>query len=171
MHLADPASPAVASRLFAATILATMAGVFLGIFFLFVDTDLAARIAVVLLVGVVGVLSWLRHTVYYRSDQARMGWKQEHPQFQMEVGLSEPGDRSGRGGGGRPLLGVARLCDLILHLRPLPLRGAGNPRLRVPGQPVFEGEKERPEQCLLCCCPGRVQRISSLYPIQHESST
>ncbi|KQC04266.1 MAG: hypothetical protein APR55_06515 [Methanolinea sp. SDB] len=88
MHPADPASPAVASRLFAATILATMAGVFLGIFFLFIDTDLAVRIAVVLLVGVVGVLSWLRHTVYYRSDQARMGWSQEHPQFQMEVGYA-----------------------------------------------------------------------------------
>ena len=83
-----PASPAVASRLFAATILATMAGVFIGIFLLFVDADLAVRIAVVLLVGVVGVLSWLRHTVYYSSDQARMGWEQEHPQFQMEVGYA-----------------------------------------------------------------------------------
>ncbi|MCA9703912.1 MAG: hypothetical protein KC400_08730 [Methanolinea sp.] len=121
MHLADPASRAVASLLFAATILATMAGVFLGIFFLFFDTDLAVRIVVVLLVGVVGVLSWLRHTVYYRSDQARMGWSQEHPQFQVEVGLSEPGDRGIMALLRPPSHGGCR-CDLILHLRPLPLR-------------------------------------------------
>jgi len=88
MPVSEPASPAVASRLFAASILATMAGIFLGISLLFVDAGLAVRVAVFLLVGVVGVLSWLRHTVYYRSDQARMGWTQERPQFQMEVGYA-----------------------------------------------------------------------------------
>ncbi len=139
MHLADPASRAVASLLFSATILATMAGVFLGIFFLFVDTDLAARIAVVLLVGVVGVLSWLRHTVYYRSDQARMGWSQEHPQFQMEVGLSEPGDR-GRGPGcGRLLLGDA--CAISFFICGLSLCGRWQPTSFGDGPTRLRGGK------------------------------
>jgi len=38
------------------------------------------------MVGLVGVFSFLRHTIFYRSDQARIGWTQEDPQFQMEVG-------------------------------------------------------------------------------------
>ncbi|HUU76198.1 MAG TPA: DUF6790 family protein [Methanoregulaceae archaeon] len=84
----SPPSPAIASRLFQATIIVTMVGIFLGILFLFSDIPLAMRIAAFFLVGVVGILSWLRHTVFYQSDQARMGWTQEHPQFQMEVGYA-----------------------------------------------------------------------------------
>jgi hypothetical protein len=49
---------------------------------------MAIRIVTALMVGVVGVLSFLRHTVFYQSDQARMGWTQENPQFQIEVGLA-----------------------------------------------------------------------------------
>lgn len=30
----------------------------------------------------------LQHGAWYCSDQARMGWVQEHPQFQMEVGYA-----------------------------------------------------------------------------------
>jgi hypothetical protein len=59
-----------ASRLKGATMAVSMIGIFLCIFFLFVNTDLTVRIAAATLVGVVGFLSFLRHSVYYASDQA-----------------------------------------------------------------------------------------------------
>ena len=80
------ASPAAANLLLILTLVASMLGIFLGLFYFFLDPVTGLRIAVVLMVGLVGVFSFLRHTVFYRSDQARIGWAQEHPQFQMEVG-------------------------------------------------------------------------------------
>jgi len=77
-----------ASLLMGATMAASMVGIFLGIFFLFINTDITVRIAAAALVGVVGVLSFLRHSVYYESDQVRMGWRQDHPEFQLEVGYA-----------------------------------------------------------------------------------
>jgi len=65
-------SPKAASRLLTATILASAAGIFFGIYFLFVDPEMAIRIATALMVGVVGLLSFLRHSVFYQSDQSRL---------------------------------------------------------------------------------------------------
>jgi len=39
-------------------------------------------------VGIVGVLSWLRHFVCYRGDAARMGWSGGFAGFQWEVGYA-----------------------------------------------------------------------------------
>jgi hypothetical protein len=80
--------PAIASVLFAAAIAATISGIFLTIYFLFINPDLAYRIAAAVLVGVVGLLSFIRHSVIYRSDQARMGWAQGRPELQLEVGYA-----------------------------------------------------------------------------------
>jgi hypothetical protein len=80
--------PAMASVLFAATIVVSMIGIFVSIYFLFINPDLAYRVAAATLVGIVGLLSFLRHSVFYRSDQARMGWTQDHPEFQLEVGYA-----------------------------------------------------------------------------------
>jgi hypothetical protein len=77
-----------ASILMGATMAISMIGIFIGIFFLFTNTDIAVRIAAALLVGVVGVISFLRHSVYYESDQVRMGWRQDHKEFQIEVGYA-----------------------------------------------------------------------------------
>jgi hypothetical protein len=77
-----------ASLLMGATMAVSMIGIFLGIFFLFVNTDLTVRITAATLVGVVGFLSFLRHSVYYASDQVRMGWRQDRPEFQLEVGYA-----------------------------------------------------------------------------------
>ena len=82
-------SPGPACRLFTATIiLAFAAGIFLSIYFLFIDPEVAIRIATVLVVGAVGLLSFLPHSVFYQPDQSRMGWSQENPQFQIEVALA-----------------------------------------------------------------------------------
>lgn len=84
----QPETGRIASQLMAATMVVTMIGIFFGIYFLLTDTTLAFRVLAALLVGVVGTLSFLRHSVYYKSDQARMGWTQEHPEFQLEVGYA-----------------------------------------------------------------------------------
>ena len=65
-------SPKAASRLFTTTILASTAGIFSGIYFLFIDQEMALRIATALMIGVVGLLSFLRHSVFYQSDQSRL---------------------------------------------------------------------------------------------------
>jgi len=82
------AGPAIAAVLFAATIVTIIIGIFLTIYYLFTDPGFAYRVAAALLVGVVGLLSFFRHSVFYRSDQARMGWTQDHPEFQLEVGYA-----------------------------------------------------------------------------------
>ena len=65
-------SPEPAFRLFTASILASAAGIFFGIYFMFIDPEMALRIATTLMVGVVGLLSFLRHSVFYQSDQSRL---------------------------------------------------------------------------------------------------
>lgn len=51
------------------------------------DDDLT--LACVLAVGVVGVLSFVRHSLFHRSDAARMGWDLgRRNNFQIEVGLA-----------------------------------------------------------------------------------
>jgi hypothetical protein len=77
-----------ATLLFSATIAISMVGIFVGIFFFFINSDLAVRIAAALLAGVVSIISFFRHSVYFRSDQARMGWHQDHPEFQLEAGYA-----------------------------------------------------------------------------------
>ena len=43
----------------------------------------------ILTVGVLGLVSFVRHVVFNRSDAARMGWDHEAPNnFQIEVGLA-----------------------------------------------------------------------------------
>jgi len=84
----QPAAGKTASQLMAATMVVSMVGIFTGIYLLVVNAGLAFRVLTVFLVGVVGTLIFLRHSVYYRSDQARMGWTQEHPEFQLEVGYA-----------------------------------------------------------------------------------
>jgi hypothetical protein len=80
------ASPSAANLLFIVTLIVSILGIFLGLFYFFIDPATGLRVAVILMVGLVGVISFLRHTVFFRSDQARTGWSQDHPQFQMEVG-------------------------------------------------------------------------------------
>ncbi len=77
-----------AALLMGATMALSMIGIFIGIFYLFINIDIAVRIAAAILVGIVGIISFVRHSLYYKSDQVRMGWRQEHPEFQLEVGYA-----------------------------------------------------------------------------------
>lgn len=77
-----------ASLLMGATLAISMIGIFIGIFYLFINIELAIRIVTAILAGFVGIISFVRHSVYYESDQIRMGWRQEHKEFQLEVGYA-----------------------------------------------------------------------------------
>ena len=85
---ADKITAREAGALFGATMAASMMGIFFGIYMLFVDVDIALRLIAAVLVGIVGILSFLRHSVWYKSDQVRKGWYQEHPEYQLEVGYA-----------------------------------------------------------------------------------
>jgi hypothetical protein len=123
----NTSDPAIASVLFAATIVVSMIGIFVTIYFQFINPDLAYRVAAATLVGIVGLLSFLRHSVFYRSDQARMGWTQDRPEFQLEVGYANlaislvafavAGLNWGPLACGLSLLtyGTYLLCALLLH--------------------------------------------------------
>jgi len=125
--LQDNDDPKIAGILFKTTIILSMAGIAISIFFYFVDDELAFRTAAAILVGLVGIISFIRHSVYFRSDQARMGWHQEHPEFQLEVGyanlaigivaLLAAGLNWGSLAYGMTLLtyGLYLLCALLLH--------------------------------------------------------
>ncbi len=77
-----------ASLLMGATLAISMIGIFIGIFYLFINIEFAIRIVTAVLAGFVGIISFIRHSIYYESDQIRMGWRQEHKEFQLEVGYA-----------------------------------------------------------------------------------
>ena len=82
-------SPEPASRLFTATILGTAAGgIFFGIYFLFIDPEMAIRIATALMVGVVGLSASFATPSFINQISLDWLWAQENPQFQIEVGLA-----------------------------------------------------------------------------------
>lgn len=38
--------------------------------------------------GAVGVLAFVRHVIFHRSDAIRLGWSVDHPEWQLEVGFA-----------------------------------------------------------------------------------
>ena len=87
----DPAAdPKPSGVVMAATYLIGGVGYALGFWFLGRNqTDAAVRIVALLSVGVVGLLSMVRHSLLHRSDAARMGWDYgRRNNFQIEVGFA-----------------------------------------------------------------------------------
>jgi hypothetical protein len=63
-------------------------GVALGFYYLPVKPDTALGITVVTTVGIVGVLAFVRHVVFHKSDAKRLGWETERPDWMFEVGFA-----------------------------------------------------------------------------------
>jgi hypothetical protein len=76
-----------ASALMVATLAAGVVGFVIGAAEL-PDARAAAEAVAIWSVGVVGVLSWFRHYVFFRGDAARMGWTGGFAGFQWEVGYA-----------------------------------------------------------------------------------
>ncbi len=82
---ADPRASAI---LMALTYLAGGVGVAIGFGSVSGD-DPSLTASVLLAVGLAGFLSFLRHSVFHRSDAARMGWDMgRRNNFQIEVGIA-----------------------------------------------------------------------------------
>jgi hypothetical protein len=64
-------------------------GIFFGFYFYFQpDIPLAVNVVSFCSVGLLGVISFIRHFFFYKSDAQRMGWETKHPDWQFEVGFA-----------------------------------------------------------------------------------
>jgi uncharacterized membrane protein YfcA len=63
-------------------------GIFFGFFFLSSQPIQALALVTGTCVGVVGILAFVRHVVFHRSDAARLGWQTDRPDWQFEVGFA-----------------------------------------------------------------------------------
>jgi len=63
-------------------------GLFLGFYFLGTSPHVAFSIVTVTTVGVVGVLAFVRHVFFFRSDAERLGWQTDRPDWVFEVGFA-----------------------------------------------------------------------------------
>jgi hypothetical protein len=84
------ADPAVSRRLMMATYAVGAVGLAVSFWYLGDgDAGASAAWAAVVAVGGSGLLSFVRHSVFHRSDAARMGWDYgRRNNFQIEVGLA-----------------------------------------------------------------------------------
>jgi hypothetical protein len=63
-------------------------GLFFGFYFLGTAPHLSICIVTVTTVGVVGVLAFVRHVFFFRSDAERLGWQTDRPDWVFEVGFA-----------------------------------------------------------------------------------
>lgn len=63
-------------------------GLFFGFYFLPSAAETAFDIVTITSVGVVGVLAFVRHVIFFRSDAARLGWQTDRPDWIFEVGFA-----------------------------------------------------------------------------------
>lgn len=62
-------------------------GIFFG-FYKLPDAKAALEIVAVTTVGIVGILSFASHVIFYKSDAKRLGWETDRPDWQFEVGFA-----------------------------------------------------------------------------------
>ena len=85
-------NPKISWMLMVLTFVIGGAGIALGIYGYSDDGAVKGlHYAVPLIVGVVGILSFIRHAVFQASDAARMGITSGDPYFQIEVGFANGG--------------------------------------------------------------------------------
>lgn len=63
-------------------------GLFLGFFYLASAPDTSFAIVSVTTVGIVGILAFVRHVFFFRSDAERLGWQTDRPDWMFEVGFA-----------------------------------------------------------------------------------
>ena len=63
-------------------------GIFFGFYYLGNDPHTSIRIITSATVGIVGVLAFVRHVVFHKSDAIRLGWETDRPEFAYEVGFA-----------------------------------------------------------------------------------
>ncbi len=66
-------------------------GFFFGFFYLDKEPGTSLHIVTVSSVGIVGVLAFVRHVIFHKSDAAGLGWETERPEWAYEVGFANLG--------------------------------------------------------------------------------
>jgi len=70
------------------SMIAGTAGIFFGFYFMSTQPLLALRIVTFTTVGIAGVLAFVRHFVFYKSDMKRLGWTTDRPDWMFEVAFA-----------------------------------------------------------------------------------
>jgi hypothetical protein len=63
-------------------------GIFLGFYYLQNSPDVSIRIVTITTVGIAGILAFIRHVVFHKSDAKRLGWETDRPDWMFEVGFA-----------------------------------------------------------------------------------
>lgn len=63
-------------------------GIFMGFYYLSSAPEKAYTIVSFSTVGVVGVLAFIRHVIFHKSDARRLGWETDRPDWMFEVGFA-----------------------------------------------------------------------------------
>jgi uncharacterized membrane protein YfcA len=71
-----------------AGMLAGTIGLFFGFFYLSHKPQTSLEIATITTVGIVGVLAFVRHVIFHKSDAKRLEWETERPDWMFEVGFA-----------------------------------------------------------------------------------
>ena len=64
------------------------AGIFMGFYYLGSAPLTSLSIVTATTVGIVGVLAFVRHVVFHKSDAERLGWQTDRPDWMFEVGFA-----------------------------------------------------------------------------------
>ena len=71
-----------------AGMIAGAVGLFFGFYYLADAPRTSLSIVAVTAVGIVGVLAFVRHVFFHRSDAHRLGWETDRPDWMFEVGFA-----------------------------------------------------------------------------------
>lgn len=63
-------------------------GIFMGFYYLSDAPEKAYAIVTLCTVGIVGVLAFIRHVIFHKSDARRLGWETDRPDWMFEVGFA-----------------------------------------------------------------------------------
>jgi hypothetical protein len=63
-------------------------GIFFGFYFLTSNPGASLRLVTLMTVGIVGVLGFVRHVIFHKSDAKRLGWETDRPDWMFEVGFA-----------------------------------------------------------------------------------
>jgi hypothetical protein len=63
-------------------------GIFFGFYYLADAPQTALSIVTVTTVGIAGLLAFVRHVLFHKSDAERLGWQTDRPDWMFEVGFA-----------------------------------------------------------------------------------
>lgn len=63
-------------------------GIFFGFYYLGEAPQTSLSIVTLTTVGIVGLMAFVRHVIFHRSDARRLGWETERPDWMFEVGFA-----------------------------------------------------------------------------------